>query len=133
MNEVISRTYNVSVFLHLQRDVQIKEELTAAKLEMDRMVNALEEEYQSNLKKKDEVILILKHILEERSQVCAIETCYEIGNPLSLSMMTISHKAMSILPYVCISEHGLSWNLDLYDYCCTIGLRIMLFDSCTVT
>ena len=82
---------NVGLFLHLQRDVQIKEELTAAKLKMDRMMNALKAEYQSNLKKKDEEILILRGILEERSQVCAIETCYDIRNPLSLSMMTISH------------------------------------------
>ena len=54
-------------------------------------MNALKEEYQSNLKKKDEEIHILKRIIEERSQVCAIETCYDIRNPPSLSVMSISH------------------------------------------
>ena len=82
---------NVGLFLLLQRDVQTKEEITAAKLKMDRMMNALKEEYQSNLKKKDEEIHILKRIIEERSQVCAIETCYDIRNPPSLSVMSISH------------------------------------------
>lgn len=81
--------YNVGLLLHLQQDVQIKEELTAAKLKMDQ-INALKEEYQSNLKKKDKEIHILKRIIEEFCQVCQIRYC-DIRNPLSLSMMSISH------------------------------------------
>ena len=55
----------------MQQEVQRKEELSAAKVKMDRMMNELQEEYHSNLKRKDEEIQALKYIIAEQSQVCA--------------------------------------------------------------
>ena len=59
----------------MQQEVQRKEELSAAKVKMDRMMKELQEEYRSNLKKKDEEIQILKRINAEKSQVGASHTC----------------------------------------------------------
>ena len=59
----------------MQQEVQRKEELSAAKVKMDGMMNELQDEYHSHLKKKDEEIQILKRIIAEKSQVGATHTC----------------------------------------------------------
>ena len=55
----------------MQQELQRKKEFSATKAEMDRMMNELQEEYRSNLKKKDEEIQTLNRIIAEQSQVCA--------------------------------------------------------------
>ena len=61
-------------FVYVQQEVQREEELSAAKVKMDRMMNELQEEYCSSLKKKDEEIQTLKRINADLSQVCATQT-----------------------------------------------------------
>ena len=75
--------------------------MSAAKVKMDRMINELKEEYQSNLKKKDEEIQTLKRIIAEQSQVCATQN-YTLGTLLTMpSYNIIRLRLLAEMPRYC--------------------------------
>ena len=93
----------------MQQEVQRKEELSAAKVKMDRMMNELQKEYRSNLKKKDEEIQALKHIIAEQSQVCATHTVSThslavIGTLYSLLMLVYAQDIYMIMYVICMHD-----------------------------